>query len=538
VYEITEIEIKSLTPLLIGGFDSNYCDKLLRLTAIRGVIRWALRSIVTAAAIKLQKDEEAAVRKVLLYIFGGIESKAQSSRIVITGMSKVKKIDKKRIISNIIDRIDHSRVEFSVDPKKKPNEDFRVRVRYKHQRLNLLWMDLDKKIFCAEKVKRSYQKAFELLKQIADKNREKNRKIKVVWMPSDPKTVKLVANRKEFSRFLDTDRQRIMDDFWEKFKHELLEEISKWIGEIDKATIKIYTLAKSIGLEEIITIYSSIIALLLAGIGKGARRGLGAMKVTNIKIPELQASREELADYIKFIRDFTRDIKEEPKKLKVLIERSIKLAEEILKLGESWMKIKERIDSGMPRIPSIDSKNCLIFIKRTKDLWKEICLLNNKLFTRSGELGRYLRDINRPNQPVKDLKAYILGLPRSARGRGRYRAIILPHEQKRQTRILLSSSRSNKTGFIYSRDEEGKVLEGRRASPIIVSAIDEETIVVSIFKSSDWPDKIYWYTTHNGDRFKGKKIQPLNLVYDDLIKKIKEILKRESYTEISLQKNQ
>ena len=265
--------------------------------------------------------------------------------------------------------------------------------------------------------------------------------------------------------------------------------------------------------------------MLLLGIGKGSRRGLGAIEILEI------TTNDELNDIKRKFDEFGKALKDKNMEkisaiFREIVKNAIENAKELIKIIKERYKvnIKEGSRGDIPKIPSLDNTSCIIYIKESKKLWEEICELNNELFMRSGTLGLWLRGINDPCTQVKYLNHYILGLPRSAKG-----------QPKKCIKLNIHTGRlepcfqklGNRTGFIYLVDEKEKK-EGRRASPIILSAIDSNFIILSIFKSEDWPDKIYWCSTKRTR----PTFKPLKDVYELLLDELNEILKKRKFTKI------
>ncbi|MEM1798394.1 MAG: hypothetical protein QXX87_04140, partial [Candidatus Jordarchaeales archaeon] len=51
------------------------------------------------------------------------------------------------------------------------------------------------------------------------------------------------------------------------------------------------------------------------------------------------------------------------------------------------------------------------------------------------------------------------------------------------------------SGFVKFNDESEEYENYRRPSPVIVSLLDEQTVVITFLKSSDWPKELQWFTT-------------------------------------------
>ena len=518
--KIAEVKIKSITPILMGGSQADYSDKILRLPSIRGCWRWLLRAIIAAAAGELNKDEIDAVKKTIPCILGGaLDREVFSSRIIVRGVTEIKKYDVTFIKQNIIKDIQRIRCS---NTGKHP---LRIDVNYTHQRLNLLWMDLDKQIIYDRKgnLRKEFLGGFKLLQQIL-KDKGANR---VEWKPKSPGNVRLFYDkgiRKQYQ--LTQNQQRILHNLLQKFEENLLTELLKRLGFIEGAKIELYSMAKTSDVEELLAIYSIALTFLLMGLGKGARRGLGAIKIIDIvsKDPNIEAQIIEINDLIKRLEEG------EEKVIQQIIENNIKLAKNLLKkVDKKWKIMKAQAHyQSLPPIPSLTRGFFHIFVKRVSGgIWSEICNLNNDLFMRGGSLGLILRGISNPRNASVKLQHYILGLPRSAKGKAKFKAEINIHKGGQ---IALVPCKKDKTGFIYSHKIDQKEEERRRASPVFLTAIDDKTIIISIFKSRDWPtEKIYWYTTHKSKR---SSLPHLVRVYQNLISNLRNILRIKGFTQI------
>ncbi len=426
--ELINITVKSLTPIMIGGADKSL-DSVLRGASLRGMLRWWSRATVAGAAIQAGKDELDAVNKIIPMLLGGTikkeseASKTVSSRIKIIVNSNVRPLNSNELYRYVIQRVDPI-----WDNRKRR---CKVRITYKHQRLSLLFMDLSKEIIRALNI-RSYDQC---------------RKIKM-----------------------------------DVLKRELEKVLSNYIGFLEKADIKLVTLSKKISTEDRFIALNLIIGLIFSGVGKGARRGLGALKIERINTEddELKKLLPRIADHIK------------ADQLRYLINNALKLGIELI----NKVNINSRNNSTkLPAIPAIHPNYSDFFIiVDCQDLWGIICRLNKELFLRPWSLGKKLRGIQNSKQSVNQLAHYILGLPRSGKGRS---------ESGIEVNIFNGTAKlikgSNKTGFVYSIERKK---EARRASPVFLSAIDKNTISIIVFKSEDWPGKsnseiLEWFTTKN-----------------------------------------
>lgn len=502
--KVLKLKIRSITPVMLGGHNADYIDSVVRIPSLRGIIRWILRTIIASAAREMKLDEKDAIKKVVPFILGGYVDNigSLSSRISIQGNLRLKKIDR-----SYFERYIFSKLTFKITQKR-----FRINVSFQHQRMELLWMNIDKVNYLTD-IKNNIEN---ILHGIANKSGAE-----VSCSISNGELDIKVKKGKLISPKVKQHLEKNVKDYIEK----LFDEISKRVGVIQEGDIQIYTFSRIISYEEKLFAYACILALLLLGIGKGSRRGLGAIEILNI------TTSDELNDIKRKFDEFREALKDKNTEkisaiFREIVKNAIENAKELIKIIKERYKvnIKEGSRGEIPKIPSFDNTSCIIYIKESKKLWEEICELNNELFMRSGKLGLWLRGIDDSRTQVRYLNHYILGLPRSAKGQPKKCIKLNIHTGRLEP---CSQKLGNKTGFIYFVDEEEKK-EGRRASPIILSAIDSNFIILSIFKSEDWPDEIYWCSTKRTR----PTSKPLKDIYELLLDELNKILKERKFTKI------
>lgn len=303
-------------------------------------------------------------------------------------------------------------------------------------------------------------------------------------------------------------------------KRNVLEEMLR----IFDATLKIYSFCRSSDFldEEALGLYSLTLSLLLEGVGKGARRGLGAVKIESIN-PSQDVEEYLRKNNYNGLLEISRKMDGET--LKKVIEDAVKIAGKVIsKISGKNNEAGVRETAGeMPRIPSLSRSSAQIYLKNidlTQTFEERLVNMNGllkKLFLRSPRPSNRLVDKLQNTIPIRKstngkiitvsyataLGSYILGLPRAAGDPQD------PHEYKVAFKTGVGgvsktikvknlpkkdrhSGKGQYSGFVEFRD--GKYEPYRRPSPVIVTLLDEKTAVITLFKSSDWPGKLEWFT--------------------------------------------
>ena len=283
---------------------------------------------------------------------------------------------------------------------------------------------------------------------------------------------------------------------------------------IFRGTVKVYSSAK---LEShmdaaMLGLHAIVLSLLSEGIGKGSRRGLGAVKVSQVTLPD-EVRRFLQSNGYNGLLSLGQDSEVV---LKNVIDDALKLAGKALKEASG-----KRSGRSLPEIPSLSMRTAEVYVKKMNlggTPEERLIRLNTtlkKLFLRSMAPSGSLPDILQKTKPCQKktkkgkiirvseataLGSYILGLPRAASSPPTSHEYMVKFrtgntQSCSTSRVKLSRSTKNQySGFIGFRN--GAYEHYRRASPLIVSLLDERTIVVSFFKSSDWQDELQWFTSH------------------------------------------
>ncbi len=443
--KVAEIGIESLTPSAIGGYDPNKHDDILRGTSIRGLAAWWLRAIVSGKAYdRGDPQHKEKAKKAQEMILGSTESSSLLTIKVNIGEEGIRSLnenDKQGLVR--------------VEQRRGRKPEFRV-TGTDNIRLSLLLMG---------------------------KKAESERKLRG--------------------------------------------KLSLLLGELFKifsATILVYSSSKKVLLEEALGLHALVLALLLEGIGKGSRRGLGALKITGIKLSgDMEAFLSK--NGYRGLLGLTSGVKGH-ESVEEVIEDALKIAEKLIEKMEQAEEKSYKALEKPPEIPSLSRNAVEIYVKRLhpssnyKERLANINTILEDLFLRragKNKLVACLQEVS--GNDAKALGSYILGLPRAAKSPPRkhhYTVRFNPNPEKEKTRTrkcftdetdVPSDIREQYSGFVklkveVKKDKEGKEKKEynyehyRRPSPLIVSLIDERTIVMSFFKSSDWPGELQWFTSH------------------------------------------
>jgi len=301
-------------------------------------------------------------------------------------------------------------------------------------------------------------------------------------------------------------------------KEEILKEMLRWFD----ATLKVYSLSRISNFlnEEVLGLHALMLSLFLEGLGKGARRGLGAVKIENIHLSQDIKEYLQKNNYEGLLRISQKKMNSET--LKEIIEDALKIAGKVINRNS-----KEKSEIGVkktagkiPKIPSLSRSAAEIYLKnigRAQTCEKRLVNLNGlleTLFLRSpwpsNKLVNKLQNTIETKKRTKDgkvvtvssaraLGSYILGLPRAAKNPPQpheYRIVfqteVSGQKKTNKVKTLPQKKEDQYSGFIELKDRQYQ--HYRRPSPVIVTLLDEETAVITLFKSSDWPEKLEWFT--------------------------------------------
>jgi CRISPR-associated protein Cmr1 len=203
-----------------------------------------------------------------------------------------------------------------------------------------------------------------------------------------------------------------------------------------------------------------VLALQLMGVGKGSRRGLGSLDLTNVLIPRIRlpGNLRDLLDEVhgeavEVVRRYARECSKTM--VRSCDKRSLPPMPVVSKLTSKAVGVGANVDFNITSVYLVQGPG-----RGLQDMFVDV----NKFFVRS-ERCRRLYGNPRCNDPLRDnLEAWILGLPRSQRG----------------------------TGYeVTVRDVD------RRASPIIVSCHRGSNrfgggVFVTFILSADWPREMEW----------------------------------------------
>ena len=300
---------------------------------------------------------------------------------------------------------------------------------------------------------------------------------------------------------------------------------------------------------ELLSIYSTLLNLMLMGYGKGSRRALGAFSLTKFSAaPPLREEAQKIQDAL--------DKNEKKENVSVLIELEnikkypinvaniiVRLIEEArycceLILKELGIRRRGEIKVSIPKFPALSKRFSKIYCIEVEGLWRKdpierLIDVNEKFLKKF-----FLRSFDRPRSikwkpqglvgVLQDLKpeekttrrgviyvtkahklgSYVLGLPRAARKPPQchdFGVEFNPFNGRIMIKGRYTECREvdDVSGYAKPIFEESGCIRSwedyRRASPLIITLANESSIVITFLKSADWPSSIWWWTTHSGD---------------------------------------
>jgi len=454
------LHLRSITPTSLGTYSPEFSDELFRITELRGQARWWLRAIVS----DIVGFDKKIILEIQSKIFGG------------TGLSSLLQFRATRpYITKCLDEVvKGARVGWS-------GGRYVPQVAW-HPRLNLIFM-------------RKLKKIRKILKRFLIKYEASG------YSPHE----KLWGLLKKFVG-------EPIDHMFKKYR------ISTEIFVASRTT------RKDIWIRVLLGLYSIALSLFLSGLGKGSRRGLGAMSIAFDFLPLRKSYLWPLLDdYIKqklgLLEKISQDVeKTDLRTISTSIRELYYTARELTMMITGGYRGSE---VGKPEIYSLSPTSFTLYLIATDSLMKPIeeygsvhfkafeaiVTLCNILFNRTtfhpqarAILGRYgLKTLPHILQDIEDnavgrLGSYILGLPRQGK------------IQKNKTQYLYIMNRMDDKYTVESLEKNGsEELEeitgfrpldaDRRASPVIVSMLNDKVISITILKSKDYPYQIAWGTT-------------------------------------------
>ncbi len=465
------LHLRSITPTSLGTYSPRFSDKLFRITELRGKARWWLRAIVS----DIVGFDKKIILEIQSKIFGG------------NGLSSLLQLRATRpYITRCLDEVvKGARVGWS-------GGRYVPQVAW-HPRLSLIFM-------------KKLKKVRKILKRLLIKREASG-------SPPHEKLWELLK----------------------KFIGEPIDHMFKKYRISTKIFVASRTTRKNLWIRVLLGLYSIALSLFLSGLGKGSRRGLGAMSITFDFLPLRRSHLWPLLDdYIKqklgLLEKISQDVeKTDLKTISTSIRELYYTARELTVMITGGYRGSA---VGIPEIYSLSPSSFTSYLMATDSLMKPIgeygsvyfeafeatVTLSNILFNRTtfhpqarAILGRYgLKTLPHVLQDIEDnavgrLGSYILGLPRQGK------------IQKNKTQYLYIMNRIDDEYTVKPLkkigDEELEGLTGfrpldadRRASPVIVSMLNDKVISITIIKSKDYPHQIAWGTTK-----KRKKLDTLSI---------------------------
>jgi CRISPR type III-B/RAMP module RAMP protein Cmr1 len=419
---LARLPIETLTPISLGGYDTKMSrqigkvkiDEILRPSSIKGVWRWWTRAYLAGAAHDAQHRTED-ILEVVGALLGTTREQASASRLIL--------------------RVDVSRTKVK-DAENSFNDIERI------PRLMLLYA---KEIGVLRRIRRQeerrpIQPLIQALRELQD---EKGYPLEEV--------IKMVESRR-FNDAVSLFKEKVLSDFKHTFKQ------IEGVLEVYERSSSTLTLNRD---EVTLALGSLLTALKLGGLGKNSRRGFGSCSIRFNEEFFLNGQASKLIEALKLIENESA-INKVKEGIRQLVNETYTAALRVIGAGENVV-LGER---AFPKIPSIT---------RNSKAFKLLLFTNKKLDEIGGSLVRtsqaprnLVREIigiKFPQQPLRKPLAWVLGLPRSARIRGR------------------------KTGYFIPEGRDGEE-EGRRASPLIFSKLNRNIWVLTLMFSTDFPAKI------------------------------------------------
>ena len=196
-----------------------------------------------------------------------------------------------------------------------------------------------------------------------------------------------------------------------------------------------------------------VLALQLMGVGKGSRRGLGSLDLTNVLIPRIRLPDKlrELLDEVyngavDVVKRYARECSRAT--MRSCDKRSLPPMPVVSKLTSKAVGVGANVDFNITSVYLVEGSG-----RSLQDMFGDV----HNFFVRS-ERCRRLYGNPRCNDPLRDnLEAWILGLPRSQRGTG-YEVAVGGVDRRASPIIVSCHSRGNRFGggvyatFILSAD--------------------------------------------------------------------------------------
>lgn len=324
-------------------------------------------------------------------------------------------------------------------------------------------------------------------------------------------------------------------------RRDLYKELERMLRTF-KGVISVYSSARSRKYleRETLGLHAIVLSLLLQGLGKGSRRGLGAVGIRKITLSQEIKEFLQERGYNGLMNLCQNGENEYENAIITINEETLRniINDALSNAGILLRGVEKGKLPPLPDVPSLSVKTASVYIERieqSRTCEARLTSINKtleKLFMRSMSPSNSLPDILQKTRRVKitrggrsitvsdatTLGSYILGLPRAARRPPtdhRYTVRFktdITGTKSTITAPVPGDEREQYSGFIKFNDKANKYEDYRRPSPIIVSLLDKGTMVITFFKSSDWQDELQWFTSHD------KKVTVLSITdaYDEV----------------------
>jgi len=491
VKKIGTLYLKSLTPCSLGWYDTKLHDKLFRVSELRALAEWWLRALATGF---LEGNEDD-----ILKAQGSIFGSTNESSLITFKVANLN-TDSTRAAENLISTIYPG--AHVADNKLK----IAAQVAW-HPRLQLIFM----------------KELGSLRKQL------KSQPIKELGSVGSLDTSALKSLKVQLQKFA----KRILKNPLEKMFCYIDATVDIYVNAIDLNGVYTHIIAG---------LYSLILGLTFEGLGKGSRRGFGAfffnMNLEDLK-KNITTDRREDIERLEGLTRLLNSYKDLDDCL-TLLDEVIKNAREAVKEFIESIGLKAKTlkysEENLPNLPALAPGTVDIFaIQRpvqkaalSDPLLEDITYLSNMLFLRTTfhpvvvndlatknlpTLPQYLQGIPaiRGSRQARSIGSYIEGLPRKGSGSGKNIAKINIFGGN----LKWLQQKGRFTGYEFV----GKYT--RRKSPLILSPLNENVLLITLIKSTDFPEELLWSTT--GPR-RAMTVRTLPSAYREVVNEINKIL--------------
>ncbi|MHA1595641.1 MAG: hypothetical protein ACTSXX_13055 [Candidatus Baldrarchaeia archaeon] len=485
--KIGTLHLKSLTPCGLGWYDASLHDKQFRIPGLRSLTEWWLRAL----AANFLGDNKDDILKTQSSVFGSTD---ESSLIIFKTKMEDLSLDSSRAAEDLIS---------TIYPGASITRNMLRIVQQVawHPRLQLIFM-----------------------RELGSLRRQLGRY-------SRGQIIGSVGN-------LNVSALKRIKTQLENVAKTTLEDLLRGMFCYINATVHIY--ANTIDINGAYTrliagLYSLTLGLAFEGLGKGSRRGFGAFTF-NIDLEDLKRNitpdkrnnveeLEQIAERLNTCKDPNDCLS----MLKELIKNAQKTVKELIKGINLRIKDFKYDERNLPTLPTLASGVIdIIAIQRpiqkvtfsNNPLLEDITYLSNILFQRTTFHPIVINDLvnkNLPTLPQHLQGISVIGVPQKARNLGSY-VEGLPRRGGGSGYIMRIDifdgcidrlcQRRGFTGYDFIGDFT------RRKSPLILSPLNENILLVTLIRSADFPRKLLWSSSNPNRTI---SVRPLTSAYQEIV---------------------